>query len=188
MKSPENFQQWWAASEEGQATIAANVVAGVEKRQALAAEDERNEAELLKARVAPQKKIVTATSEVAKAQQALADAQLVLQREQSVLQNINHKATTRKAQIEATLREGAHPGVIEFLASTGELWERERREWSWSAPTHEGVAMPAKVRLAQIRSISERAEALLLEADPTVAERALVTLRDELANPMAAVA
>lgn len=101
----------------------------------------------------------------------MTDAEHGLQQAQGVVLTVRNRAERQIAQLEQQLRDGAHPGVAVLLAELSGLWDQERREGSWNAPTRKGVSMPAQERIEQIRAIRAQAEALQFEPDPAVAER-----------------
>jgi len=183
MKLPRNFWDWWSASAEGKKVMAEATKAEGAEREAWV----QGLAELLEGLKrdlpAPLKALDTAGKKVVKARQALLEAELGMQQARGVVQNVRNRAEHQIAQLEQQLRDGAHPGVHEFLTWLSGVWERERRTWSWSAPKHNGVPMPAAERTEQIRAIREQAEGLLFEPDPEVAEHELERLRGELALP-----
>ena len=154
----------------------------------MVAEYERIGAERMKAVVARQKDIASATSRVEKAREALAEAELALPGAHLVLQRINLQADTARDRIEQQLRDGAIPGIWEFLDELSVLWDGERHKWGWIAPKHDGVPMPAQERIGQIRAISAQAEALYYEPDLEAASAELERLRDAVALPTEAVA
>ena len=157
-------------------------------RRALVAEYERIGAERMKAIVARQEDIASATSKVENAREALAEAELALPGAHLVLQQINLQADTAQARFRETLRAGAIPGIWEFLDELSGLWDGERHTWASDAPKRDGVPMPAQERIDQINGARAQAEALYYEPDPAVAERQLERLRDAVALPTEAVA
>ena len=188
MKLPRNFWDWWSTSAEGERAMAEATKAEVAERQVvvkqLAAVCEGFERDL----PAPLKAVHSAGKKVVKARQALLEAERGVQQARGVVQRLRSRAEHQIAQLEQQLRDGAHPGVHEFLTQLSGLWDNERHEWQWNAPTRNGVAMPAAERTQQIHAIREQAEGLLYEPDPEVAEHELERLRGALAIPKEAVA
>ena len=100
-----------------------------------------------------------------------------------------HGAGATADDIDVDLRATAIPGIKEFVAQISERWDHERRDWQWNAPRdRNGVQLPARHRMDQIRDITARAEALYFEPDPEVAEAELAKLKHDLEAPLAAVA
>ena len=156
----------------------------VKVAQKLTVESERSKA------LAPlHKAVASATAKVEKAQRVLIAAQGELGQVNIGLHNLNARADATLAALDVDLREGALPAVREFLSEISELWDFERRRWSWNAPRDEqGEQMPARQRMDQIRATQREAQGLLLMPNPAEAEAALAKLRAELDAPMAAVA
>lgn len=186
MEIPKDFSTWFAGTDEGREVIAQAAKDGVAERVAMVQEIAELREALRRVLPAPLKAVESAAKKAQKARQALVDAEAGLQRAQGVVQNVTYRAETQIGQLEQQLREGAHPGIAEFTGGLEDLWDRERRDWTWSAPRHKGLPMPARDRVAQIRAIGEQAERLMFEPDPEAAERELSRLRNELATPKAA--
>ena len=179
----------WGDTPEGQEAVAKLEAKQVEDRKAKAAEKLTVESERTKALAPLQKAVEVATAKVEKAQRVLIAAQGELGQVQIGLHTLNARADSTLAALDADLRDGALPAVREFLNEISELWDRERRRWSWDAPRDEqGEPLPARERMDQIRATQRAAQALLLMPDPAEAEAALAKLRAELDAPMAAVA
>lgn len=188
MKVPEIFWDWWSASDEGVQVMAEATQAEVAERQAVVERLAAVQEGLKRDLPAPLKGVDTAGKKVAKARQALLEAERGVQQARGVVQNLRSRADREISQLEQQLRAGAHPGVHEFLRWLSGLWDNERHEWQWNAPRRNGVPMPAQERTEQIHAIREQAEGLLYEPDPEVAERELERLKSEIATPEEAVA
>lgn len=188
-KIPTDFTQWWAGTEEGQQAIVEAAEATVTERQADVDRLGEIDAEVLKAIVEPGRAILKGTAEVLKAREALLAEERKLATARMDDHNVRHRADTERAGIEQRLKEGAHPGVPEFLNDIMELEEHERREWSWIAPQDKkDQPIFFRVRVEQIRAIQKQAESLFFVADPEEVEVELKKLKAEIATPTAAAA
>ena len=189
MKIPKNFNEWFAETDDGRAVIAEAAADEVSERKTMVEKAAELRAALLKA-VGPARKLIEKESAaVEKKRKALTAASMELRTAQADVHNLTHRADHEIGQLEQRLREGAILGLRPFIDTLAELWDVERRAWSWNAPRdRKGVPMPARDRVAHIRSIQKRAEALLLIADPAEAEAELAKLRAELAQSEAVAA
>ena len=150
-------------------------------RKAKAAEKLTVEADRTKALAPLQKAVASATAKVVKAQQNLVSAHAELGQVNIGLHNLNARADAHLNRLDADLRDGALPAVREFLNEISELWDRERRRWSWEAPRDkQGEQMPARERMNQIRATQRAAQELLLMADPAEAQAELERLKSEI--------
>ena len=169
---------------EFQAAEAEEASEHVESRKAEIAEKVTIEADRTKELQALHKAGEAATTKLEKAQRTWIAAQGEFNQTKTAVHNVNARADAALARIDADLRESAIPGIREFLDSIYAVWEHERRRWEWLAPLNsEGVPLPAKERIEQIRQAQEQAEALLYEPDPEVAEAGLAKLRAEITAP-----
>ena len=153
-----------------------------EERAVKVAEKVTIETDRTKALAPLVKAVERASAKAQKAHRALIASQGELGQVQIGLQNLNARADAALNAIDADLRDGALSSVREFLTEISELWDRERRKWSWNAPRDEqGEQMPARERMDQIRATQREAQALLLMPDPAEAEAALARLKSEIA-------
>ena len=145
------------------------------------------EREVIEALVEPLKVLKKLTSETLKAQEAFLSKQRELNGAKIVEQNIRARSDAERSRVEQQLKDGAVPGLAEFVSEASELWPVERHKWTWSAPTlPDGTRMPARRRIDQIDSIRARAVALYFEPNAEKAAAELERLQVEIAEPPAA--
>lgn len=178
----------WKSSAEGKAAVAEVKTSSIAERKAMVEEIATLRAGLDRDLPAPKKAAEAAQAKVEKARAALRDAETGLRQAMVAVQNLKYRTNHQIAELERQLRDSAHPDVAAFVTWLADLWDRERRDWSWLAPTHAGAPMPAALRIAQIRDIQEQAEKLFFEPDPAEAEREMERLRSAVALPDEAAA
>ena len=136
--------------------------------------------------VKPARKAVeTELAAYEKAKEGLVAAELKLRQAHGEEHNLRNRAESEIGQLEQRLRDGCISGIAPFIDGLRGLWDAERRSWSWSHPNQPGSAGR---RIAQIRRVQERVEALQYLPDPVKAESALQALKVELETPEAVAA
>lgn len=133
------------------------------------------EAEVVEAVVEPRKTITKCEAEVTKAEAKLLEKRQALAVARMKEHSIRSGGTTESAGIEQGLKDGAVPGLREFIVEVSGLWGTERHKWR--ASDREQVAS----RISQINDIAARAEALYNEPDEEKAAAELERLKVEVA-------
>lgn len=137
------------------------------------------EAEVVEAVVEPRKAIKKCEAEVTKAEAKLLEKRQALAVARMQEHSIRSGGTTESGRIDQGLKDGAVPGLSDFISEVSGLWGTERHKWR--ASDREQVAS----RRGQIKDIAARAKALYHEPDEAKAAAELERLKVEVATPPA---
>ena len=172
-------------SPEGQAQNAQDAAAEVAERTAVVEKVTDRRKALAKDLGPARKAVERELGLFEKAREALTAAEMKLRTAQVAEHNLRNRAETEIGQLRRELSDDAIPGFAPFLDGLRNLWDVERRHWPWS---HRDQPGSASERIAQIRRVQERVEALQYLPDPVKAEAELAKLKAEIATPEAVAA